>query len=76
MVKLITLLHQVADDTNQVAPHRTANAAVIHLKDSFIGFNHELVVDTDFLKLVGDRRHLFTVLIGEDAVQQGGFASA
>jgi len=36
MIKLVSPLHQVANDRNQVAPHGAADAAIIHLEDFFV----------------------------------------
>ena len=74
VIEAITPLHQVADDPNQIAAHRAADAAVVHLEDLLIGINYQLVVDAHLAELVDDHRHLEAVLVGEDPVEQGRLA--
>lgn len=76
MVKLVAPFHQVADDTNQIAPHRTANATIVHLKNFFISINHQLVIDTNLTKLIDDDGNFPSVFVGQDAVEQGRLACA
>jgi len=66
--------HQVADNPDQVAPHGAADATIIHLKDFFIGIDHQLVINSNFAKLVNDDGDFFAVFVGENAIQQRGFA--
>ena len=69
-------LHQAGEHPDQVAAHRAADAAVVHLEDLFIGPDHQVVVDADFAEFVDDHRIAFAMLLGEDAVEQGGLAGA
>ncbi len=46
--------HQSLDDTNEVAPNRAANAAVVHIENLFVRIDDKLVVDTDLSEFVHD----------------------
>jgi non-canonical (house-cleaning) NTP pyrophosphatase len=48
--------HQPFDDTDQVATHRAADAAIVHLVDFLVGFHDQIVVDADFTELVDNDR--------------------
>ena len=43
VVELVAALHEVAEDADQVAAHRAADAAVVHLEDLLLGADDELV---------------------------------
>jgi hypothetical protein len=73
MVKLIAPLHQVADNPYQVTPDGAANAAVVHLKDFFIGVDDQLVVNPNFTKLVDNDSNLLAMFVGEDAIEESCF---
>ena len=60
----------------KIAPHGAADAAVVHLKQFLLALDHELVVDPDLTELVFDHRELFPVLLGQNAIEQSGFARA
>ena len=66
--------HQTGDDADQVAAHRAADAAVVHLEHVLVGTHHEVVVDADLAELIDDHCVALAVILGEDAVQQGGLA--
>ncbi len=68
--------HQALDDADQVAAHRAADAAVVHLVDFFVGLDDEVVVDADLAELVDDDGIFLAVVLGEDAVQQRRLAGA
>jgi hypothetical protein len=69
-------LHQAFNDADEVAAHSAANAAIIHFEDFFIGVDNQVIVDADFAELVDYDGEFLAMLIGQDAVQEGGFASA
>ncbi len=66
-------LHQAVDHADQVPAHGAANAAVVHFEHVFIGPDHQIVVDADLAKLIDDDGVALAMILGEDAVQQGGF---
>ncbi len=68
--------HQAFDDADQVAAHRAADAAVVHLVDLFVGLDDEVVVDADLAELVDDDRIFLAVVLRQDAVEQGRLAGA
>ena len=76
MVALVAAFHQAADDADEIAAHGAADAAVIHFEDFLLGIDDEFVVDADFAELVFDHGDAETVVFGEDAVEEGGFAGA
>ncbi len=69
-------LHQARDHPDQVAAHRAADAAVVHLEHFLVGADHQVVVDADLAELVDDHGVALAVVLGEDPVQQGGLARA
>ena len=75
-VELSLALHQPLDDADEIAAHGAADAAIVHLEDFLVGADHELVVDADLAELIDDDREFSPVLLGEDAVEQGGLAGA
>ena len=59
----------------QVLTNRTANAAIAHLDDVFLGVIHQnFVVDVFFAKFIFDDRDFLTVGFSQNAFEQGGFA--
>ena len=75
-VELSLALHQPVEDADQVAAHGAADAAVVHLEHFLVGADDELVVDADLAELVDDHGIFLAVLLGEDAVEEGGLAGA
>ena len=75
-VELALPLHQAFHDADEVAPHRAADAAIVHLEHFLVGPDHEIVVDADLAELVDDDGVSLAVLLGEDAVQQRRLAGA
>jgi hypothetical protein len=63
-------LHQVAEDADQVAAHRAAEAAVVHLEDLFLGVDDQLLVNADLPELVLDHGNALAVPGGQVVVQQ------
>ena len=61
---------------DQVAAHRAADAAVVHLEHFFVGADDQVVVDADLAELVDDHGVALAVVLGEDAVEQRGLAGA
>ena len=76
VVELVAPLHELAEDADQVAAHRAADAAVVGLEQLFFGADHQLVVHADFAEFVLDDGDALAVLLAEDAVQQRGFSGA
>ena len=74
MVELVASPHQVGDDPNQIAAYSTADAAIVHFKDFFVGIHNQLVVDANFAIFVDDHGNFFAMLIGQNPIEQGGFA--
>ena len=69
-------LEQIADDTDQVAAHGAADAAVVHLEDFFVGVDNQLVIDADLAKFVDDHCIPLAVFLGEQAIEQRRLAGA
>jgi hypothetical protein len=53
-VEAALALHQPRQHPDQVAAHRAADAAVVHLEDFFVGADDQVVVDADLAELVDD----------------------
>jgi hypothetical protein len=76
VVELVAALHELAEDADQVAAHRAADAAVVGLEQLLLGADDQLRVDADLAEFVLDDRYALAVLLREDAVQQRGFSGA
>src|SRR5262249_12850016 len=68
--------HQPLDDAHEIAAHRAADAAVVHLEDFFVSTDDEVVVDADLAEFIDDDSVLVPVRLREDAVEQRGLAGA
>jgi hypothetical protein len=68
--------HQTFNDADEIATHGAANAAIVHFEHFFVSVDDKVVVDPDFAELIHNHGVLFAVLLGQDAVQQGGLARA
>ena len=75
-VEAVLALHQPAEDADEVAADGAADAPVVHLKNFLVALDDELVVHADFAELVFDHGDFLAVLLGEDAVEEGGLAGA
>src|SRR5712664_3592128 len=73
---LVALLLEAAEDADQVAAHRAADAAVVHLDDLLVALLDQRAVDPDLADLVLDHRDAPAVVLPEDAVEQRGLAAA
>ena len=69
-VELALAPHQAVDDAHEVAAHRAADAAIVHLEDFFVGADDQIVVDADFAEFVDDDGIFLAVRFGQDAVEQ------
>src|SRR5690606_34518064 len=62
--------HQPLDDPDEVAAHRAAHTAIVHLVNLFVGFHDQVVVDADFAEFVDNHGVAFAVVLRENAVEQ------
>src|SRR5882672_8979661 len=62
--------HQALDDTNEIAAHRAADAAVVHLEDFLVGVDDQVIVDADLAELVDDDRVFLPMRLRQNAVEQ------
>ena len=69
-------LHQAMQHPDQIAAHRAADAAVVHLEHFLVRPDHQLAVDADLAELVDDDGVAPAVIFREDAVQKRGLAGA
>jgi hypothetical protein len=76
MVEAIAPPHEGAEDANEIAPHRAADAPIVHLEDLFLCRNDEVVVDAYLAELVLDDGDPLAVVFAQDAVQERGLARA
>jgi len=67
-------LGQVAEYPHEIAAHRATDAAVVHLEDFLVRAHHQVVVHADFAELVDHHGEPAAVVLGQDAVEQGGLA--
>ena len=75
-VEAILAFHQPAEDADEITADAAADAAVVHLKNLLVALDHELVIDPDLPELVLDHGQLAAMLLGKDAIEQGGLAGA
>src|SRR5690606_36621821 len=62
------VLHHAADHAVQVAAQRSAYDAAVHLEDTRLGADDEVVDDADLAELIDDDGVALAVVFGEDAV--------
>ena len=62
-VEAALALHQARDNPDQVAAHRAADAAVVHLEDFLVGADDQVVVDADLAELVDDHGVALAVVL-------------
>jgi hypothetical protein len=74
VIELVPALHQIAENTNQIAAHGAADAPVVHLENLFFGSDDKFLVYSNLTELVLDYGNAFAMLFREDAVQQCGLA--
>src|SRR5687768_7302269 len=75
-ITLVALLLQRAEDADEIAAHRAADAAVVHLDDLLVARLEDVVVDPDLAELVLDHRDAVAVVFLEYPVKQRGLAAA
>jgi hypothetical protein len=68
VIEFIAPLHQVAEDSNQIAAHGAANAAVVHLEDFFFGANDQFLINADLAEFVLNHRNALAVVLCKDPV--------
>src|SRR5260221_447419 len=68
--------HQPVNDAHEIAAHRAADAAVVHLEDFFVGADDEIDVDVNLAELVDDDSVLLPVRLRQEAVEQRRLAGA
>src|SRR5258706_2925109 len=66
--------HQAAKNSYEIAPHRAADAAVVHFENFFFGIDDEIIVDADLAELIDDHRIALAVRLREDSVEQRGLS--
>jgi len=73
----VTLLRERAEREDEVAPHRAADAPVVHLDDLLIAVLYQdFVVDVFLAEFILDDRNLVSVRLAQAAVEKGGLAGA
>mmetsp|Transcript_7911 Transcript_7911/g.32110 ORF Transcript_7911/g.32110 Transcript_7911/m.32110 type:complete len:237 (+) Transcript_7911:616-1326(+) len=75
-VELLLLTHQAVEDADEVAAHRAADAAVVHLEDLLLRLDHERVVDADLAELVLNHGDPLAMVARQDVVDERGLARA
>jgi hypothetical protein len=62
--------------TQQIAAYAAANAAVAHFDHFLVRRDQQMVIDTDFAKLVDNDGDTPAMVGGQDAIEERGFAGA
>ncbi len=75
-VELSLALQQAFDDADEIAAHRAADAAIVHLENFFVGADDEIIVYADLAEFIDDDGELAAVRLGQNTVQQSGLARA
>src|SRR5216683_2834536 len=75
-VKLAFTPHQPFKNTDEVTTNGATDAAIVHLKNLFIGVDDEIIVDADLAEFVDDDRVTLAVLLGQNAIQESGFSGS
>ena len=76
VIELVAPLHQVAEDADEIAAHGATDAAVVHLEDFLVGVDNQRVVYADLAEFIFNDGDAFAVVLGENAIEQRGFARA
>ena len=76
VVELVSTLHQIAQNSNQISANGAADAAVVHLENLFFGPDYQIVVDADLAKLVFYDGDSLAMVLRQNAIEKGGFARA
>ncbi len=76
VIEFVPPLHQLAEDADQIAADRAADAAVRRLEDFFFRPDDDLMIDADLTELVLDDGNPLAVLLGQNSIQQRGLARA
>ena len=76
IVEFVSTLHQVAEDTNEIATHGAADTAVVHLEDFLIGVDHKFVINADLAAFILNHSNALAVLGSEDVVEKRRFSRA
>ena len=67
---------KIPQSRNQVATHRTANAAGIEQHHIFGNFADQKMIQTDFTKFIDQNGSFVHAVLSEQGVKQGCFATA
>jgi hypothetical protein len=68
---------QIVEDPNQIATDGAANASVVHLNNLLLLIlQQQFIVHTFFTEFVFNHSDAMAVLLGQDAFEQGGLATA
>jgi hypothetical protein len=75
-VELVAMLHDLEEAAHQIAAHRAADTAIVHLHHLLIGGEQQMMVYCDLSELIDDHGDAAAMLGGQDAIEQRGFARA
>jgi len=75
-VQAVFAFEQAPEHADQVSAYAAADAAVVHLEEFFVALDDELVIHADIAIFVFDHSDFLPVLLGEDAVEESGFAGS
>src|SRR5712692_9641362 len=75
-VELGLVFEELKQAAEQVAAHGAADAAVAHFNDFLIGANKQVVVDSDFAKLIDNDSHAPAMVGGQNAIEKRSLTCA
>ena len=74
VVELVATLEELPQDTQQIAADGAADAPIVGFEDFLFSANDELMIDADLTELVFDDSDPLAMILGENAVEQGGLS--
>ena len=75
-IEAVPSFHQVAENADQIASNRAANAAVVHLEYFFVRIDDQRLIYANLAELIFDDGYSLAMLLAEYAVKESGFARA
>ena len=74
-VKPARTAHQTINNTDQVAAHCAADTTIIHLVNFFVGFDNQIIVNTDLAEFIDNDSIMLAMIFCQNPVKKRGFTS-
>ena len=76
VIKGLSRIQQLTQSLDEFPVERTTDAAIGQFKNVFLGANDEIAINGYFPKFIFDDGKFFLRMIGDDLIEQAGFACA